>query len=176
MTTNLWTEKNDLNWQRHSWFTTLLHLNSKGMICGFSVFQLFCTLLVEWLRCYSSSQRSSLLSFSSWWLLILCDIVSGMMQFSDWSADPHTLLTQLRDIPLVVLAQTWYELLFIYLWITQYVVQCQGFSTFFSPLRTCGINRFFWLDSPTLILLVSAERRKRKMGVSAWKHTAAEGH
>lgn len=35
-------------------------------------------------------QRSSLLSFPSWWLLILCDIVSGAMRFLDWSVDPHT--------------------------------------------------------------------------------------
>lgn len=35
---------------------------------------------------------------------------------------------------------------------------------------------FFWLDSPTLILLAGAERRRRKMGVSVRKHTAAEGH
>lgn len=118
--------------------------------------------------------RPSLLSFPSWWLLILCDIASGVMRLIAWFVDPHTLFTQLRDIPPVVLAQTRYELLFIRLWITQYVDLCQGFSTFF-PSENMWHQSFLWPDSPTLILPVSAEKEKKKDGsVSKEAHSSWE--
>ena len=110
------------------------------------------------------------LSFPSWspppwpWYCVTYIIMSdAVLRRACWSS--HSLnTTQGTFLPLSCHGKVWTLIYCICLgttWISfhLHVDQYQGFSTFFPPLRTCGINRFFfsfffWLDSPTLILLL----------------------
>lgn len=82
--------------------------------------------------------RSSPLSFPSCWPLTpdtVWHTVSGVMKCSGWPVDLHTVLTQLRNIPLVVLALTLGGMnTYSYAWESFFlhIHQYQGFSTFFS--------------------------------------------
>lgn len=124
-----------------------------------------------WMKCWP------LLSFP---LLTSPDTVrhtgSGVMPCSDQPVDPHTVSTQLGHMSLVVQS--------VWMLYTNNLT-CWPMSEGFSNLSTPADN--MWHQSFLFFLLARfshfnpcflwAQRgRERKMGVSARRHTAAEGH